>query len=293
MSEEPLLEDFSVVIPTVGRPMLRGCLEALSAGRERPAVVIVVDQGQRPEIATLADEFSSRGLPVRYIPSDRTGRSAGLNEGIRSAQTRFIAVTDDDCVPAHDWLACMAARLRAADDCLVTGRVDGDDGGTVLSVVTSPTPVVQRRPSLRFDRLSGGNLGLPRTVLERVGPFAEDPCMRTAEDAEFAYRALRAGYAIVYAPEVCVCHLGWRDAAAREQQYRSYARSQGGFYGAYLRQGDLFMVPRIVIHLLRSLRRWATGALRGDAERAANGRAYVLGLLPGIAAGLREGRYRG
>jgi hypothetical protein len=53
------------------------------------------------------------------------------------------------------------------------------------------------------------------------------------------------------------------------------------------------MVPRILIHLLRSLRRWAVGALRGDVEAAANGRAYVLGLLPGIAAGLRDGKPRG
>jgi len=293
MSNGGVLDDVSVVIPTLGRPILRRCLEALATGRARPAEVIVVDQGRRAEIAALADEFSGRGLTVVYVPSDQTGRSAGLNTGIRRSRTRFIAVTDDDCVPASDWLACLASRLRESADCIVTGSVEGDDGGTVISVVTSSTSVIQRRPSLRFDRLSGGNMGLSRAVLERVGPFAEDPCMRTAEDGEFAYRALRAGHALVYAPEVSVRHLGWRDAAGREEQYRSYARSQGGFYGKYLRQGDLFMVPRILVHLLRSTRRWAVGALRGDAETAANGRAYVLGLLPGIAAGLRGGKPRG
>src|SRR4030095_9601678 len=190
------------------------------------------------------------------------------------------------------WLACMASRLHASKDCIVTGRVEGDGQGTVLSVATSRTPTVQRRPSLRFDRLSGGNMGMPRAFLERIGPFAEDPYMRTAEDAEYAYRTLRAGYAIVYAPEVSVSHLAWRDSAARREQYRSYARSQGGFYGKYLRRGDLFMVLRILLHLLRSTRRWGVGALCGAGERTANGRAYVLGLLPGIAAGLM-GRKRG
>jgi GT2 family glycosyltransferase len=293
VSSGGVLDDVSVVIPTLGRPILRRCLEALATGRTRPAEVIVVDQGRRAEIAALADEFSGRGLTVVYVPSDQTGRSAGLNTGIRRSRTRFIAVTDDDCVPSADWLACMTSRLRESGDCIVTGRVEGDEEGTVISVVTSSTPVIQRRPSLRFDRLSGGNMGLSRAVLERVGPFTEDPCMRTAEDGEFAYRALRAGHALVYVPEVSVRHLGWRDAAAREEQYRSYARSQGGFYGKYLRQGDLFMVPRILIHLLRSTRRWAVGALRGDAETAANGRAYVLGLLPGIAAGVKSRKPRG
>ena len=293
VSSGGVLDDVSVVIPTLGRPILRRCLEALATGRARPAEVIVVDQGRRAEIAALADEFSGRGLTVVYVPSDQTGRSAGLNTGIRRSRTRFIAVTDDDCVPYADWLACMTSRLRESGDCIVTGRVEGDEEGTVISVVPSSTPVIQRRPSLRFDRLSGGNMGLSRAVLERVGPFTEDPCMRTAEDGEFAYRALRAGHALVYVPEVSVRHLGWRDAAAREEQYRSYARSQGGFYGKYLRQGDLFMVPRILIHLLRSTRRWAVGALRGDAETAANGRAYVLGLLPGIAAGVKSRKPRG
>jgi len=282
------LADFSVIIPTLGRPILRRCLEALADGRARPAEVIVVDQGRRAEIAALAEEFSRRGLAVVYVPSDQTGRSAGLNTAVRRARTRFIAVTDDDCVPAPDLLDCMAARMRASENCLVTGRVESDDERTVLAVVTSRTPVIQRRPSVRFDRLSGGNMAAPLAVVQRIGAFSEDACMRTAEDAEFAYRALRAGYAILYAPEISVCHLGWRDASEREQQYRSYARSQGGFYGKYLRRGDLFMVPRILIHLFRSMRRWAMGAIRGDRETAANGRAYVLGLLPGIAAGFMD-----
>ena len=95
MSSGGVLDDVSVVIPTLGRPILRRCLEALATGRARPAEVIVVDQGRRAEIAALADEFSSRGLTVVYVPSDQTGRSAGLNTGIRRSRTRFIAVTDD------------------------------------------------------------------------------------------------------------------------------------------------------------------------------------------------------
>jgi hypothetical protein len=35
------------------------------------------------------------------------------------------------------------------------------------------------------------------------------------------------------------------------------------------------------------------GAIRGDLETAANGRAYVLGLLPGIAAGFMDRKSRG
>ena len=63
-------------------------------------------------------------------------------------------------------------------------------------------------------------------------------------------------------PEIVVTHLGWRDEQQREAQYASYARSQGGFYGKYLRQGDLFIALRAAVHLLRAVRRWVMGALR-------------------------------
>ena len=125
-------------------------------------------------------------------------------------------------------------------------------------------------------------------VAQRVGPFSEDPVMRHAEDTEFAYRALRARVAIVYAPEVAVRHLGWRDEAEREDRYRNYARSHSAFFGRYLRQGDGFMILRTTVHVLRSLRRWLVGSLSHDREAARNGRAYLSELLPGLREGWRR-----
>ena len=282
--------DLTLVIPTLGRDMLRRTLASVRAAAVRPARVVVVDQGRKPEIAALAQELTASGLETLYIPSTSCGRSAGLNVGIAQVETRFVAITDDDCLVAPDWTARLADRLRRHASAIVTGRVDEGDGEVQLSVVTSAVEEIQHRPRLRFDRLSGGNMGMPLEVARRVGPFAEHPSMRTAEDAEFAYRALRLGVPIVYAPEVVVQHVGWRDLEQREEQYRSYGLSQGGFFGRYLRQGDAFMALRVVVHLLRASRRWLVGALRGDADVARNGKAYVTGLLPGLRAGWRGGR---
>jgi len=280
--------DVTLVIPTLGRPILRRMLDAVRAGDTWPARVIIVDQGRQPQIAALADEQRASGLDVLYLPSSATGRSAGLNLGLERVATGFVAITDDDCLVAPDWMGRLGERLRRHPGAIITGRVEAGEGEAQLSVVTSTTEEIQRRPALRFDRLSGGNMGLPLEVARRVGPFTESPAMRTAEDGEFAYRALRAGVPIVYAPEVVVTHLAWRDAAEREDQYYGYALSQGGFYGWYLRQGDAFIALRVIVHLLRASRRWLVGRLRGDADVARNGRAYVLGLLPGLRAGWRS-----
>jgi GT2 family glycosyltransferase len=284
----PIDAELTLVIPTLGRPILRRMLGAVMAGDTWPARVVVVDQGRNAEIEGLADELRAAGLDILYLSSNRKGRSAGLNDGIARVTTPYVVITDDDCLVASDWVRRLGERLRRHAPAIVTGRVEAGEGEAQLAVVTSEVEDIQRSPRLRFDRLSGGNMGLALEVAHRVGPFTEARSMRTAEDNEYAYRALRAGVPIVYAPEVVVAHLGWRDAAGRAEQYRGYGLSQGGFFGWYLRQGDAFIALRIAVHLLRSLRRWVTAGLRGDREMAANGRAYVQGLLPGLRAGWRE-----
>jgi GT2 family glycosyltransferase len=284
----PVDRDLTLVVPTLGRPILRRMLRAVAAADTWPAQVVIVDQGRSAEIAALAEEMVAAGLQVLYVPSHRTGRSAGLNDGIARVATPFVAITDDDCLVAPDWARRLGERLRRHAPAIVTGRVDAGDGAAQLAVVTSTAEDIQFRPRLRFDRLSGGNMGISLESVRRVGPFAEAPSMRTAEDNEYAYRALRAGVPIVYAPDVVVQHLGWRESGEREDQYRGYGVSQGGFFGWYLRQGDAFIALRIVVHLLRALRRWFAASLRGDVEMARNGRAYVTGLLPGLRAGWRD-----
>jgi GT2 family glycosyltransferase len=282
-------KELTVVIPTLGRSMLRGTLEALAYGSVRPAEVIVIDQGRRDELASMAAEYTEAGMPIIWIPSHRIGRSAGLNDGMSRVHTEYTAITDDDCVPAPDWVEGIVRELSLRPDAILTGRVEAGGEEPVLSVVTSDEAVEQRRPSLRFDRLSGGNMAIAASLARRLGPFQEAACMRTAEDAEFAYRALRAGIPIRYVPQMVVTHQGWRDHNQRISQYHGYALSQGGFYGIYLRRGDVFIALRAFVHMGRALRRWLLGRLRDDAEGALYGRAYLTGLLPGIVAGWRAG----
>lgn len=294
MSATPDIDaELTLVIPTLGRSLLRRTLESVMAGTAWPVRVIIVDQGRKPEIAGLCGELRERGLEIDYVPSVLTGRSCGLNAGIERVTGRYFAIIDDDCPVAPDWIACMGERLRRHPGAIVTGRAVPGEGEVQLVVVTSQVESVQRRPSLKFDRMTGANVGMSLDVFRAVGQFTEEPCMRTAEDVEFAYRALRAGVPIVYAPELVVEHLGWRDETARDEQYRGYARSHGGFYGWYLRQGDLFISARAGVHLVRAFRRWMTGTLRGDAEAARNGKAYVIGMWPGLVDGWRAaGRTR-
>lgn len=285
---KPIAPDLSVVIPTLGRNILRRTLESLEAGTVWPAQAIVVDQGRRQDIRSLLAAVRVRSFATLWLPSSELGRAAGINRGIEHATTRFVAITDDDCLVDTEWIERLARRLKEHDNAIITGKVEAGDDESVLFVLDDPQPSIQRKPRLRFDRLVGANMAIAKELIDRLGGLDEDHCVRTAEDGEFAYRALRHGVPIVYSPDIVVTHLGWRDEQQRTVQYASYARSQGGFYGKYLRRGDLFMALRAGVHLVRAARRWTVGSFRREDEAARIGRAYVTGLVPGMVAGWRS-----
>jgi len=287
LDPRPTLEDVTIVIPTLGRPILEECLYWIVSGTAWPRGLVVVDQSSSQQVAGWIERLQVLGINAEHLTSAQRGRAAGLNEGLERVHTRFVAITDDDCLVDPDWLSNLVARLRYAPEAVVTGRVESAGDGVAV-MVTSPTPAVYRRPRLRYDAMSGGNMGTSLSVIKRVGLYDEDPRLCTAEDGEWAYRALRAGVPIVYAPEVAVSHYGWRSEEQRACQYRDYARSQGGFYGKYLRKGDWFIALRAIVHHLRALKRWLRGLMTGDREMALLGRAYMTGLLPGILVGMKR-----
>jgi GT2 family glycosyltransferase len=282
-------ENVTLVVPTLGRTILAQCLAALLAGTAWPAAVIVVDQGPSAQIADWLADLRALGIDTRHERCAGRGRALGLNVGLRLVRTPFVVITDDDCIPEAHWIERYEAHLEDQPGVVFTGRVAAAGSERVISTVVDARGSVTRKPGLSFDRLSGGNCGMAVDVLRAVGLFDEDPCIRYAEDGEWAYRALRAGVPIAYAPDLEVAHIGWRGLDERLAQYRGYARSHGAFFGKHLRRGDPFIALRAGVHLARALRRWQRGVLGRDPELAANGRSYATQLVPGIIAGIRSG----
>lgn len=291
MEPRPILNDITVVIPTLGRPILEESLYWIVAGSAWPAGVMVVDQGSKQQVAAWIDILRSIGINAEHIRSGQRGRAAGINRGLERVKTRFVAITDDDCFVHHDWLEKMVGHLQQRPKAIITGRVElaGDDE-VAFSVVTSREPKVYVRPQLKVHPFIGGNVGMAMELVERVGLFDEHPCLRSAEDSDYGYRALHLGIPIIYDPNIVLCHYHWRDAGQRAARYADYARSQGGFYGTHLRNLDSLILAQAMRDLVRGPIRWARGYVKGNQNMIDRGRADTLNLLPGIIAGLRRGR---
>lgn len=283
--------DVSVVVPTTGGPVLGGCLDSLATGRIWPARLIVVDQSdRREEVVDWITALQTRGMDAVHIRMRATGISAATNRGLECVETPYVAVTHDDCRVREDWLERVAARLPGVGETVLTGRVEPEGEGIVLTVKTDLEPAIYTAPSLRGDVLFPPNMAFPVRLIARVGGFDEHPSLATAgEDNDWAHRVLRVGVPIIYDPTIVVAHLARHQARDLPTLHRRYARGQGAFYGKWLRKGDLLIASRAARDLVRGPWLLLRGMATRNPDLVAMGQGEVAGLLPGILAGLRNG----
>jgi Glycosyl transferase family 2 len=283
------INDVTVVIPTLGGAVLQGCLESIEHGSAWPARLIVVDQSGGAAAAGVIARLRGRGLDVEHILAPANGISSATNLGLRHVRTPFVAVTHDDCRVRTDWLQRLATRLHDIGDAILTGRVEPEGDGIVLTINTADEPMTYRSPLIAGDVLFPPNMAFAMRLLERIGWLDEHPSLATAgEDNEWAHRALRSGVAIVYDPAIIVGHLAHHRPDDLPGLYLRYARGQGAFYGTWLRRGDPFIARRAARDLLRAPWLLLRGLVTRNSELVSMGRGEVMGLLPGILAGLRN-----
>jgi GT2 family glycosyltransferase len=288
--EADVAADTTVIIPTLGRAILEDCLERLLAGTTLPSEIVVVHQGSDERTAILCEEITARGVVCSYVPrADERGAARCRNRGIKNCRTRFFASIDDDCMADRHWLGTLVRVMREHPESIVTGQVLAGGEGYVPSVIGDPEPRIYRQPTRRRDVLFTGCMGCSTAVARTIGPFNEARALLpSAEDNEWAYRALTAGVPIRYEPAARVVHLDWRSPEEAVDVERRYSRGQGGFYGLYIRRRDGFVAQRAARDLMRNARMAISGIVRRDPSRARLGLLRLQELLRGIAAGLTE-----
>lgn len=214
MDQPPLDQPpfISVVVPTYNRPQrLRYCLDALlnlDYPRDRFEIV-VVDDGSTVALEPIVRPFYEV-LPISLLRQDNGGPASARNTGAQHARGTFMAFTDDDCLPAPDWLSQLTAQLMAQPQALVGG----------LAVNALPKNLYSTASQALIDYLyqyynlsperakffASNNIALARDLFLSVGGFDTSFPRAAAEDREFCDRWQQLGYAMVYAPEVMVYH---------------------------------------------------------------------------------------
>jgi GT2 family glycosyltransferase len=214
---------------------------------------------------------------------------------MQKARHEIILVTDDDCTVEPSWVVKAWEHLSVDPETIVTGRVlPGGDAVAVPSLVGAKEPR-DFTGEIHDDVLFGCNMACSRSLFLGLGGF--DERVKLAEDNDFCYRWLRAGYHLHYDPELLIWHHAWRGPEQLERHFKGYARGQGIFYAKHLRHGDLGVLRFVARDVRRAARAIVARIIRGRSEWPDARLALPRGVSRGLIDGWREfgssGRSRG
>lgn len=266
--------------------MLRLALESILSAMRPLDELIVVDSASR-DAAVIREVVADRAPLLRV---DRPGLSRARNVGWRAATKPIVAFTDDDCEVSSRWFETIEDVFGDPAVGFMTGRVVGDRESAIgVSTFIEQTPRRFDGPQDPASFGSGANMAFRRRVLEEIGGFDEElgsgTALRSAEDHDAFWRALRAGWAGVYHPAAVVTHRLWRGRMRSIGREFGYGVGAGALALKVVRGGD----PR-GWQLLRA-RLWSGGVARSVRELV-RGHETASAALMVKAAGAAVGAVR-
>jgi GT2 family glycosyltransferase len=282
------LSTASLLICSRDRPqLLWETIQSILGGDKVPAEMVIIDQSEIPD-SKLLNFQSRRNCEFRYVWSEVKGVSAGRNLAVSIATHPHLVLTDDDMLVTPAWFdRIMRALLAMGPNGVVTGQVLSSEehkGFAPSTRETYTSALYQGR--LNRDILYTGNMAIYRSAFDRVGGFdtrlGPGTHYPAAEDNDFAFRLLEAGYAIIYDPAATVYHRSWRSARQSLRLSWNYGCGQGAFYAKYFHLKDPYMIWRMVRTVSGSLLRLPYRLFRRPAQ-AYRDILYVGGLLYGAS----------
>lgn len=255
----------SIVIATKNRAeTLRRALASLFTSENlahQDWEVIAADNGSTDTTAAVCREHLER-FPghFRFVVENARGKSNALNTGLAAATGNVIALMDDDVVCMPDYLSQVRASCRGGLSEILQGRVYVDYHGRrpgwfddYFDQVMLSTGVGEERCELR-RALWGVNVVLPAEAIEKVGGFCPELGPGSSgycEDSEFDHRLRKAGYRVIYAPEIALRH-----QAAQERLDAKYLLTRSFATGrscAYCDPPPPVPLPRFTAYAVKML----------------------------------------
>lgn len=228
----------SVVIPVYsGSAYLAEMLEKLclaglrdNAGRELE-LVLVDDASPLREETAAAARRAGAWAGVRYLRNPANlGYVRSVNRGLEAAGGEAILVCNSDTRLAPGSLDALLSALYSGDTVGIVGPVsNGAFGSSIQQARGCPAPLASFEPGelRRFDEFGRGLArrgGAPfeagwlfgfctlmrRSLFSGIGPLDEGFGYGYLEEADYAFRARRAGWKLAVAPSSFVFHGGLR-----------------------------------------------------------------------------------
>lgn len=208
----------ALIITTYNNPRyLALCLESVMHQSEMPDVVIVADDGSKPDTAALVAEFQSR-FPVRLLhewqPDDGYRRTLILNKAVSRTDADYLIMIDGDIILHPEFIKdhkrfarrgsfVTGSRVRLNEQ-VTTGLVEGGfpDRSTLLKLchkrmtgrhIPLLSSLFRNYRSADGTYVRGCNMALWRDDFVSVNGFNNEITGWGREDSELSWRLMNVG----------------------------------------------------------------------------------------------------
>jgi glycosyltransferase involved in cell wall biosynthesis len=236
----------TVCVSTIRPNTLMHTVRSIQAQTWLDWELLVVGQGASPGLKDVGQRLPQVDSRIRYLHLDEFGLSRARNAALGAATGEVIAMTDDDCEAAPDWLETLARLFTEHPD---VGMI----GGSLLAPTLSrwkletclefvPAEILylpgSGAPPPDAWGWIGGDFALRKSTVAQVGLFddylgagARD--FPSAEDTDYNQRTLAAGVGVLCSPSVVVRHTYGVRRGLRQNLRNTwaYARGNGGLDG--------------------------------------------------------------
>ena len=282
---------FTIIIPTKNRrQVLEQLLDSIAAlndiDRIRPEIIVADNNSDDDTWKCVNSMAKLFPTTLRTLKIVRAGKSAAINETVKTSTGNVLAFLDDDVVVDKDWLGAVREFFQEDNRQVGQGFIglqSTPNDPEILKLVE----IYRTIPKLEYNSdvgklhsLNGANFFISRELFNRVGGFDErlgPGASGTSEDVDLAWRLIRAGVSISYAPKAMAYHRIDRDRLT-EEYFKQSHRRQGASRFLIRKQGG----AEILFNLFRVLAQYGYHSLFGHERNRyrSKGRIYhYLGMI--------------
>ena len=161
-------------------------------------------------------EILSKTLPIKVIPSGKTGPAEKRDLGAKHANGYLLAFTDDDAYPDNQWLTNALPLFKDKSVAAVGGpavtppdekfwqRISGNVYSSFVTSAAYRKRYIKTGTINEDYDLPSVNLIVRKEIFERIGGF--DSSFYPGEDTKFCLEIKKTGMKILYSPDVLVYH---------------------------------------------------------------------------------------
>jgi len=259
----------SVIIPNYnGEELIKKNLPKVISHLENyDFEIIIVDDGSEDNSLKVIEEFMDKYENIRLIKNEKNmGFSPSINKGAKTARGEYLILLNNDVYPENDFLKSSIKDLEDENVFAVGFKDESIENG---KKVPRGRGVGQWRRGFLMHAAgsldkknnlwaSGGSSAFSKSIWDKLGGLNEIYAPFYWEDIDISYRALKAGYKVLFEKESLVVHEHEKGAIRKKfsnEQIRTISfRNQFIFVwinaSEKLLLSNLFWLP---YHMLRSI----------------------------------------